>query len=99
MKPVAEFNAELSNAYSFPAYRNGFRGCIRMLRRRGFDDIEIEAILRSKWARWAHDGSGKRFGYVTSTDLARFLDSYIGDRGLSADLDKMIEEYGWRLGK
>jgi hypothetical protein len=45
-----------------------------MLRKRGYDDRQVEAIIRSKWTRWAADGSDKRYGYNNSADLARFLD-------------------------
>jgi hypothetical protein len=75
METVAELAERLSDAYSTDSYRNGWSGCIRMLRKRGYTDANIEAILRSKWTRWAGDHSDKRYGYYTSMDLARFLDS------------------------
>ena len=75
MKTVAEFAEELADAYSTDNYRNGWSGSIRMLRARKFDDQEIEAIIRSKWTRWACDSSDKRYGQNTSSDLARFLDT------------------------
>jgi hypothetical protein len=75
MKEIKAFAEELSDAYSSDRYRGGFSGCIRMLRKRGYNDREIEAILRSKWTRWAGDSSDNRYGYCTSGDLARFLDS------------------------
>ncbi len=66
----------LVHAYSTPNYRNGWAGCVRMLRERGFDDRQVEAIIRSKWTRWAADASNKPYGQNTSSDLARFLDCY-----------------------
>ncbi len=75
-KPVDQLADELSDAYSTTRYKNGWRASIKMLRRRGYDDRQIEAIIRSKWTRWAADGSNNRYGHHTSADLARFLDSH-----------------------
>jgi hypothetical protein len=74
MKDVKLFAEELSDAYSTDRYRNGWAGCIRMLRKRGYTDREIEAIIRSKHTRWAGDSSDKPYGKVTSVDLARYMD-------------------------
>ena len=75
MKSVQEFNEELQNAYSTSNYNGNWKPSIKMLRKRGYDDREVEAIIRSKWTRWAADGSGKKYGKNTSVDLAKFLDS------------------------
>jgi len=77
-KTVREFAAELVSAYSTDRYTHGWGACIRMLRGRGYDDRQVEAIIRSKWTRWAADASrGERrngYGFATSSDLARFID-------------------------
>ena len=73
MKDVREFAEELSDAYSTDRYSGGWNGCIRMLRRHGLDDQEVEAVIRSKWTRWAGDASGKPYGRVTSRDLEKAL--------------------------
>jgi hypothetical protein len=87
VKALAE---RLSGAYSTDRYRNGWSGCIRMLIKRGYTEAQIEAIIRSKWTRWAADGSEKRYGQVTSTDLARFLDT---DQGATLEaVDQMVAE-------
>lgn len=75
-KPVDQFADELSDAYSTTRYKNGWHASIKMLRRRGYNDRQIEAIIRSKWTRWAADVSDHRYGHHTSADLARFLDSH-----------------------
>ena len=72
-KDVRQFAAGLSDAYSTYGYKNGWSGCIRMLRARGYNDREIEAVIRSKWTRWARDCSGGNV--CTSTDLKHFLDN------------------------
>ena len=74
-KSANELARELVDAYSTPNYRGGWLGCVRMLRRRGYSDVEIETIIRSKWTRWATDMASRPYGRHTSTDLARFLDS------------------------
>lgn len=74
MKDIKQFAQELSDAYSTNNYAGGWSASIKMLRRRGYNDQQIEAIIRSKWTRWAGDVSNKMYGKVTSADLARFLD-------------------------
>lgn len=51
MKNEKEFAKELSDA---PCTKN-FKcwiACIRLLRKRNYNDEQIEAIIRSKWMRW-----------------------------------------------
>jgi len=74
---VDDMAERLSDAYSTDAYRGGWRPVIKALRRRGYDDWEVEAIVRSKWTRWAGDASIKnRYGHYTSVDLLRWMDEY-----------------------
>lgn len=89
MKEIKAFAEELSNSYSTNRYRNGWSGCIRMLRKRGYDDRQIEAIIRSKWTRWAVDASDHDYGRVNSADLARYLDSI---KNLTRELDDLTRE-------
>lgn len=72
-EPIKSLADRLSDAYSTGRYGT-WDGCIRMLRKRGYDDHQIEAIIRSKWTRWAADVSGKSYGRVTAADLARYMD-------------------------
>ena len=69
-----------ATAYSWDNYgETRWRAATRMLVRRGYTDAEVEAILRSKWTRWAADMAsdrpGWRYGRTNAADLARFLDS------------------------
>lgn len=75
MKNIKEFNEELQDAYSTPNYNDNWIPCIKMLRRRGYDDRQVEAIIRSKWTRWASDHANKGYGRMNSADLSRFLDT------------------------
>ncbi len=70
---IEQFAERLSNAYSTDRYRNEWRPSIRALRRAGYDDRQIEAIIRSKWTRWAADHSDNRYGRVTAKDLMAFV--------------------------
>ena len=82
---VKEFNDKLQNAYSTSNYNGNWSPCIKMLRKRGYDDRQVEAIICSKWTRWAADGSGKSYGHANSVDLARFID-------LQKNLEKEVAE-------
>lgn len=85
-KPVAKFAKELSDAYSTAAY-GGWVGCIKMLRKRGYDDRQIEAIIRSKWTRWARDMASSYKG--TPKMLAAYLDN---EKNLARQVEELIQE-------
>lgn len=87
IKPLAVFAEELADAFSTDRYRGGWGGCISMLRKRGYSDRQIEAIIRSKWPRWAGDMSDRAYGQLTSTDLAKFLDTMPAQKRSDAVLD------------
>ena len=73
-KPVKQFAEELKDAYSTSRYRRGWGPCIKMLRKRGMNDELIEAVIRSKFTRWAADAArSDRYGCATSEDLKRAL--------------------------
>ena len=72
-KDATRFAKELKDAYSTSRYRCGWRGCIVALRSREYDDRQIEAIIRSKWTRWAADDKG-RPGQATAADLLKWMD-------------------------
>ena len=90
-KSSTQLARELSDAYSTPNYRGGWLGCVRMLRRRGYNDEQIECIIRSKWTRWATDMASRPYGRHTSSDLARFLDS-MNPRLRDGGLREMIDD-------
>lgn len=75
MLTVEQLAEHCSDAYSTDRYRNGWVPCVKMLRKRGYDDQQIEAILRSKWTRWAADSDNASYGSVPASALGRFLDS------------------------
>lgn len=64
------------DAWSYERYgATRWRACARMLLARGFTEREAVVILRSKWTRWAADNSRHPYGYTTSADLSRYLDT------------------------
>ena len=71
--PVA-LAAQTADAYSADRYTS-WTACARLLASLGYDARQAEAILRSKWTRWARDG-WNRSGTPTSTALRDFLDRY-----------------------
>lgn len=78
-----------SGAYSFDAYKN-WDAVIQMCLDLGYSEMETEAIVRSKWTRWAcdHDtGRGGKYGYHTSKALERFLEGTT-----QAEVDQLVYE-------
>jgi hypothetical protein len=75
VKPVAEFAKKLADAYSTNRYVGGWSACIKKLRARGLNDREIEAVIRSKWTRWAADSSEKPYTKTSASDLIKFMDA------------------------
>lgn len=74
-----------ADAFSWDNYgERGWRSAALVLLTRGYSEREAEAILRSKWTRWAADAAserkGWRYGRTTGADLARFLDAQPVDR-------------------
>lgn len=76
MKSIASRAAELAlkteGAYSFDRYSSWPYVAERLLRF-GCTDLQAEAIMLSKWTRWAADASGQRYGHVTAQALIRFV--------------------------
>lgn len=76
VRALAERTADAFSWDNYSGYR--WTAAVAMLLRRGYSDREAEAILRSKWTRWAADMAssrkGWRYGRTSSSDLARFLD-------------------------
>lgn len=66
--------SKTSDAYSSDRFRN-WVAVVQTLLNLGYSELETEAILRSKWTRWAcdHDTSRNRYGYHTSSAMLRFL--------------------------
>jgi len=86
--PVA-LAAKTSDAYSADSYTN-WTACARLLARLGYDEREAEAILRSKWTRWARDAWDKP-GTPTSIALRDFLVKY-GYHPGHAEVKELVDQ-------
>jgi hypothetical protein len=66
--------SKTSDAYSSDRFAS-WEGVIQTLLNLGYSEIETEAIVRSKWTRWAcdHDTSRNRYGRHTSSAMIRFM--------------------------
>lgn len=64
--------SKTSDAYSSDRFKN-WDAVIQALLNLGYSEIETEAIVRSKWTRWACDHDSKRYGQHTSTAIIRFM--------------------------
>lgn len=67
--------SKTSDAYSSDRFKN-WGAVVQALLNLGYSELQTEAILRSKWARWAcdHDTNrGVRYGYHTSIAMVNFL--------------------------
>ncbi len=73
---IAALVTKTADAYSFDRYGvQEWRRATRLLIDRGLDDRQIEAILRSKWTRWAADHCADNVRFkVRGDDLIRFMD-------------------------
>ncbi|MFZ9616464.1 MAG: hypothetical protein ACO3AG_07330 [Fluviibacter sp.] len=60
-----------TEAYSVQRYgQRQWRRSIELLAQRGLTDLQIRAVLLSKWMRWAADTNGR----ATARGLMRFMD-------------------------
>lgn len=66
-----------SDAYSFSNYNN-WTACARVLLDIGYNEAQTEAILRSKFTRWAADAANARHGRATSRQLRTYVQTNSG---------------------
>lgn len=83
---ASDLAASTADAYSFNTYgARQWAACALMLVCRGYNAVEVDAILRSKLMRLAADSRTGRKAMLS--DLNRFLDS------LGADLQGHVDDY------
>ncbi len=70
-KALAE---ETKDAYSFNRYKNWEHTALTLLKK-GYNKAEAEAILRSKWMRWAADSHSAKYGSAPAKAIVTFLES------------------------
>jgi hypothetical protein len=74
------------NAYSYDRYRS-WNAVAEALLRRGYSEREAEAIMRSKWLRWAADDIGARYGHASAKALMRYLSTRLTDKEVAELVD------------
>ena len=84
-----ELAERTEGAYSSGRYRS-WKAVARLLLKRGYTPEEAEAIMRSKWTRWAADYSDARDGCVPAKAVAEFLDSYKDPDKLKRDVAGLV---------
>lgn len=78
-----------ADAYSFDRYST-WRGCAWLLALRGYNARQIEAILRSKWMRWAADRFN-RHDRIPARAIIEFIDDAVKARSADA-IAREVEE-------
>jgi len=81
--------AKTADAYSVSRYAS-WPACAQVLVTMGLNDLGVEAVLRSKWMRWAADGSSEREGRVPASAIKTALDGAV--RGDAQALHRLVDE-------
>ncbi len=71
---ATEIATKCADAYSSGTYQNWTTVAQKLLGR-GLDARQVEAIMRSKWTRWAADASNARHGHVPAKAILDFIDN------------------------
>lgn len=75
MKINAKALAEKTNdSYSYDRY-GSWNAVVSTILAMGYSEEETEAIVRSKWTRWAADGSDKPYGKVPAKAIKEFIET------------------------
>ena len=64
-----------SDAYSADRY-NSWPAVAAVLLKSGLSERQAEAVMRSKWTRWAADGTDARYGRVPARAIIAYIDRY-----------------------
>lgn len=92
---IAAIDERTEIAYSYDRYtRGGWRQAIRELLKRGYDAQEVEAIMRSKWTRWAADSDAAPYGKTPGIALIRFIENPRNQCTRSAVADLVRQTFG-----
>jgi hypothetical protein len=67
-----EVAAICADAYSADRYRS-WRGVASALLQQGLTPLQTEAVMRSKWTRWAADAHSARYGQVPTKAIVAFV--------------------------
>lgn len=93
-KQIAE---ETADAYMADAYgESAWAACADFLLRKGYTSLQVQAVLRSKWMRWADDSEGAGNGnYTNSAAFKRYYNALVRRVGVDAvikDIQELTRE-------
>lgn len=83
--PAIVIARRCADAYSTFRYAS-WPAVAEALLKRGLDAVECEAVMRSKWTRWAADASPARYGRVPAKALLAFMDTLTDEKAELAEL-------------
>lgn len=81
LTPAIVIARRTQDAYSSDRYRS-WRAVAAALLKRGYDERQVEAIMRSKWTRWA--AADQVMGKASAKDLLAFIDNPRNECSLTA---------------
>lgn len=90
MLTTKELAEKTSDAYSYDRY-NSWEACVKKLRNHGCNDFEVEAILRSKWTRWAADSTGNT--KATSSALMKYIEKNESQKSIDELTQQTFPDY------
>lgn len=79
-----------ADAYSYDRFRS-WNSVARLLLGRGYTMREAEAIMRSKWMRWAADNATASYGKIPARVIIEYMDGMI-DRWGTAWFQRELRE-------
>jgi hypothetical protein len=89
MRTCQQIIKETETAYSWDRYAN-WSAVIKKLMAYGLTDDETEAVVMSKWARWAADHEASRYSYGRFP--ARTLVDFVKRMGMN-EVRKLTDEH------
>ena len=72
MRTYWQVAEDTQNAYSFDRYADWVVVCKKLMSL-GLTDNQTEAVVRSKWMRWAADGSSSSYGRVPAKAIVELV--------------------------
>lgn len=83
---LARVMPKVEAAYSMDRY-NSWEQVAKTLLKHGLDERQTEAVMCSKWTRWAADASGQRYGSVSAKVVLDFVKKQGNDEVVKLTLE------------
>lgn len=91
---ATEIAERCSDAYSSDRYAS-WTAVAKKLLGEGYNDLEVEAIMRSKWTRWAADMSDRPYGKVPASAIVVYIvndKTRRGDAAVRAEVAELVAQ-------